>query len=104
MSCRTDMSPAAIPIEAAMSAHMVGAGLGDALVSIRQVQWAAVCRCYSRLDAGAHLAALILMLLASDMGHGRSGPFFRSWPARSMAAGCAGLAELSSIHLSLESL
>ena len=67
------MPPAAMMIEAATSAHNVGAGLGNALGTVRYVQWQAFAECYSGSGIGAHLAAPILMLLASNMAdHDRS--------------------------------
>ena len=52
-------------IAPALTAHMVGTVLGDAFGSVRQVQWAAVRKCYTASGVCAHLAALILRLLGT---------------------------------------
>jgi hypothetical protein len=45
-------------IVAVLRAHMVGTALRDALGSVRQLQWAAVSRYYTRSVIDAHLGAL----------------------------------------------
>jgi hypothetical protein len=59
-------SPATRAKAPALRAHMVRVGLGNALGSARQVQWAAVSKCYSGSGVCAHLTALNLMLLVSS--------------------------------------
>jgi hypothetical protein len=49
----------------ALRAHMMGTALGGALGSVQYMLWAAVSKCYARSAVGAHLGALILMLLTS---------------------------------------
>ena len=62
------MSPAVTAIEAALSAHMVSEGRGDALSAVQHVLTAAVGKRYSGSAVGAHLEVTpFLMLLASNM-------------------------------------
>ena len=53
IACSSAWSPATTAVAARMRAHMVGTGLGDALVAVRQVQWAAVCVCYKQTGIDA---------------------------------------------------
>ena len=57
-SCSSVGSPATMTVTATFRAHMMGTTLGGALRSVRQVQWAAVSRCYARAGVNAHLGAL----------------------------------------------
>ena len=63
--CSSVESPVTMTIAAALRAHIMGTSLAGALGSVRQVQWAAVSRCYTSSGVDTHLGALILMLLGT---------------------------------------
>jgi hypothetical protein len=65
ISCSSIRSPAFMEEAPVEGAYMVGTRLGEPLVTVRQVQWAAVRKCYAASGICAHLGALVLRLLGT---------------------------------------